>query len=218
MLAVVLATLAYGPPAWAERAATGAQAAAIHGAVAAYWTSLRQACLGGDRFEQRGAYVSTSDPLYAFEEVVDNSCGYATGFFVRRPGTADEAWRVVGSYQDSAQGCSEFQRFLPARVIAEFGLKGIGNSGTFGVCFTHVPPGEADFLSCANPNVPFPIHALQVENMSCGIADKAIKLGHYTSTGYATAGYRCAVVPPPGDSTTYRCARRRAVFRFLSGG
>jgi hypothetical protein len=205
-------------PTSTERASTGAQAAAIHQAVATYWKTLNQQCRRGDRFEQRGAYISTSDPQYGYGAVVDNSCGYAFGFFVRRPGTAGEDWRVVGSYQDSAQDCSEFERFLPVRVIVEFSLKGLDGSDTFGVCFTSVPKSEADLLGCSNPNVPFPIRTLQVENITCGSADRAIEHGHYTSTGYTTPGYRCATVPPAGDSTRYRCARGHAVFRFLSGG
>jgi hypothetical protein len=217
-VAVILASLVCASPAAAQRAATGAQAAAIHQAVVAYWTNLHQQCLGGERLEQRAAYISTSDPQYGYGAVVDNSCGYAFGFFVRRPRTTGEDWRVVGSYQDSAQDCTEFERFLPVRVIAEFSLKGLDGSDTFSVCFTSVPKGEADFLGCPNPNVPFPIHTLQVENLTCGSADSAIKRGHYTSTGYTTAGYGCAIVPPAGDSTRYRCTRGQAVFRFSSGG
>lgn len=104
----------------------------------------------------------------------------------------------------------------PGAVTARTGHMGacVHGSATINT-YEHAPQGLAALMSCPNPNVPFPIHNLEVENITCGAADTAIVHGRYTPGGYTAPGYVCSLSDPDEDSATYRCTSGRCLLPIL---
>jgi hypothetical protein len=117
---------------------------AIRNAVLAWRARHSLRCIPGERFEFTRSTISSVNRRYGYAGVSDNSCTYAFGYFVSRPSTSGERWKVVGTNADSAQPCSYFASFLPKDVIAEFGVKGVNNQGVdFGPCQPEPHPDAA---------------------------------------------------------------------------
>jgi hypothetical protein len=129
-LAAVLTLLATTAVATAERPATAVESRAIRTVLLKNW---RTNC-GSRPFSYRGAHVSAVDARFAIGSIVDNTCTYTFGFFLRRPSVRSESWRIILGFGDSAEPCSEFTRVMPERVVRDFKLEGASTTSGFGRC------------------------------------------------------------------------------------
>jgi hypothetical protein len=126
-------------PAAAYTIATRAQRDAIVSVVHAKWLSEVPtpcpAAVGGPTvFHVQSARVSSINPDYALATVEDDGCTYTTGYFLSRPTTQSNSWRVVARQLDSAQSCSGF-RSVPGPVLVEFSIEGTtGSQGDLALC------------------------------------------------------------------------------------
>jgi hypothetical protein len=81
--------------------------------------------------------VSKRDLELINEHEVHTGCaiaGLPLGFFLKRPSTRSNSWKIVVSLENSAQDCSEITPNVPEAVLREFHIKGVSNGQTFGVC------------------------------------------------------------------------------------
>jgi len=120
--------------------ATPGQGRAIALVLGHSWQKLRHApCPKGGSVPGmpfvRKAYVSGTDPRYAFAWVADRHCLHSIGYFMKRRSPRHGRWKIAYQVSDSAQQCSEFGGGVPHPVLEEFHLESSGGACWLGTPF-----------------------------------------------------------------------------------
>jgi RecB family endonuclease NucS len=116
----------------AKRHVGGQTAAAMRSAV--IHSVPTNSCNSGDKLILGSEYLSTTNARFGFVSATDNSCTYAFGYFVERPNTHSQSWRIAVIFADSAETCSYFTSKLPRSVVKEFRIEGTRGTNYFGIC------------------------------------------------------------------------------------
>jgi len=179
--------------------ATRTQRAAIRRVVYARWRSLVPSdCpsqVGGPKvFTMFSARVSSLDLRYAFASVRDDGCTFTIGYFVRRPTTGSNRWRVVVGEADSAQDCSEYRQ-VPGPVLREFAIEGVKN-GQYQLCGSATGRPWCDQFAVA-----------YAVNTTCAVG---LKVDRLYGAKCIPASYRSGPLPP--------CRKRLDGFRCVPTG
>lgn len=128
LLAPALLICVCSATAYARRPATPRQTRAIRRLLERRWRALRHnpcpkgESLSGTPFLRR-AFLSDSDPRYAFASIADRHCVFAVCYLMRRKRPHGGRWHVAYQVADSAQACSDFRRHVPGMVLREFALE-----------------------------------------------------------------------------------------------